>query len=157
MLRANETRIGQKWKEDKRKYILLVQAEGKDIESILEALRRQNVMNEIIIASDPKDAVDFLNSSGKWVGRGQGPLPSFILINTDPPTTLAIVRDVRKLSVARNVPIVALRNWDATLNMAELGQKGLTSLIARPEDNEELEETLLVTSLYWLLINQSQA
>src|SRR5947207_15528546 len=94
-------------KTDHRK-ILLVEDNPSDIDLTIRAFYRSRIINEIVVADDGQEALDYLAGKGKWEGRDISDLPALILLDLKLPRIpgLELLRHIRADPRVRRIPVV---------------------------------------------------
>jgi two-component system, response regulator len=139
-----------------QKSILLVEDNPDDIELTLRALRKNRIMNEIVVAKDGVEALDYLFGIGTYDGRDTTKMPSVILLDLKLPKLdgLDVLKRVRADARTRLLPVVILtssREQQDILNGYDLGAN---SYIVKPVSFENLIEAVSHLGMYWLLLNE---
>jgi len=139
------------------KLVLLIEDNTDDERLTLRALRKNNVMNEVIVACDGQEAVDYLFAEGKFVGRDVSLLPSLIILDLKLPklSGLEVLEKIRAHASTTCVPVVVLTALEDANERRAAYEKGANSFVSKPTDPEEYSEVILQTAMYWLLLNQS--
>jgi two-component system response regulator len=136
--------------------ILLVEDSESDAELTLHALRRENLANNIVVAWDGEEALDFLFCRGAHAGRAGKALPRLVLLDLKLPRIdgLEVLRAIKADERTRFTPVVVLTSSREDRDLIESYQLGVNSYIQKPVDFDQFRETVRKTGLYWLLINQ---
>ncbi len=133
--------------------VLLVEDNSDDERLTLRTLRKNNVMNEIIVACTGEDAITMLEQS---LRRGSG-LPSLILLDLRLPglTGLEVVRWIRSQNSLSTVPAVVFTTSTHPDDVLACSLAGANSYVVKPTDPLEFSEVLLNIALYWLLLHET--
>lgn len=142
-----------------RSFILLIEEDEAAEHQCLKTLRRQNIMNEVVLASRTEEALDYLFARGKWAARETSFLPAFVLIECASNLELVtdFLRQVRNTNHTCALPVVVLSSDYKPGEIEALYTSGANSVVKRPNAEDEYSETLLGLAMYWLLINESAA
>lgn len=137
--------------------ILLVEDNADDVELALMAFSRNNITNEITVAWDGPEALDFLFCQGKYFMRDAGRGPCLILLDLNLPklSGLEVLRRVRADSRTRSIPIVILSTSMAEPDVETGYRYGANSFIAKPMGFESFSEVVRLLGKYWLELNIS--
>ena len=135
--------------------ILLVEDNPDDVELTLRAFRKSNIANEIVVARDGVEALDYLFSTGAHSGRPPT-LPQVVLLDLKLPRIdgLHVLERVRAHPRTRLLPIVILTSSVEEQDLLNTYSRGANSYIRKPVDFQEFVEAVRQLGLYWLLLNQ---
>jgi two-component system response regulator len=137
------------------KVILLVEDNANDEELTKHALVRSGVANEIIVARDGVEAIDYLFGTGRFSGRDHRQTPALILLDLKLPRVdgLEVLRRIRADDRFRALPIVAMigsTEPDELLGGALAG----VSCIRKPVTFDEFARAICQVGLFWLLVSE---
>ena len=132
--------------------ILLVEDSEKDIELTLHALRAENLGNQIHVARDGEEALQFLAAQENELAAGRGILPKLILLDLKLPKVdgLQVLRQIKSNPITQFIPVVVLTSSKEDEDMVRSYQSGVNSYLQKPVKFEQVKDL----GLYWLLINQ---
>jgi CheY-like chemotaxis protein len=138
------------------KFILLVEDNPDDEALTLRAFKRQKLANEIIVARDGLEALEFLGGAGRHAGRDIGMLPQVILLDLKLPKVdgLGVLRAIRAEERTRRVPVVILTSSREEQDMVSSYDLGANSYVRKPVDFEQFMEAARQLGLYWLVLNE---
>lgn len=136
--------------------ILLVEDNPDDVELTLRALRKNHLTNEIVVARDGVEALDYLFGTGSHDGRDLGLMPQLILLDLKLPKIdgLEVLRRVRADERTRLLPVVILTSSTEERDLVQSYSLGANSYVRKPVDFTEFVEAARQLGLYWLLYNQ---
>jgi two-component system response regulator len=139
------------------KIILLVEDNSDDEELTLRALKKNNILNEVVVARDGAEAVDYLFGTGVYAGRDLRVMPQVILLDLKLPKLdgLEVLRRVRADVRTRLLPIVILTSSNEELDRINGYGLGANSYVRKPVDFSEFSEAARQLGLYWLVLNES--
>ena len=142
---------------NKNKIILLVEDNPDDVELTLRALKKNNIANEIVVARDGVEALDYLYGSGKYADRDTSILPTVILLDLKLPKVdgLEVLRRVRAEESTKLLPVVILTSSDEEQDMIDSYHLGANSYVRKPVDFNQFAKAVSQLKLYWLLLNES--
>lgn len=140
----------------KNKTILFVEDNPDDVELTLRALKKNNIVNDIVVVRDGAEALDYLYGSGKYAGRDTSVLPTVILLDLKLPKVdgLEVLRRVRAEESTRLLPVVILTSSDEEKDMIDSYNLGANSYVRKPVDFIQFAEAVKQLKLYWLLLNE---
>jgi CheY-like chemotaxis protein len=135
--------------------ILLVEDNPDDVELTMRAFRKSNIVNEIIVARDGVEALDYLFSSGTHDGRPPT-LPQVVLLDLKMPRVdgLHVLERIRAHPRTRLLPVVILTSSVEEQDLLNTYSRGANSYIRKPVDFQEFVDAVRQLGLYWLLLNQ---
>ena len=139
----------------KNKVILLVEDNPDDEALTLRAFKKNNITNEILVARDGAEALDYLLGSG---GSGRAIIePQVVLLDLKLPKVdgLEVLRRLRAEERTRLLPIVILTSSKEDRVVIESYRLGCNSYVRKPVSFDEFLEAARSLGLYWLLLNQS--
>ena len=140
----------------KQGVILLVEDNPDDVALTERAFRRSNVANEIVVAADGQEALDYFHGVGKWQGRDTAALPQVVLLDLKLPRVdgLEVLRQLRGEEPTRLVPVVILTSSKEEVDLIRGYRLGANSYVQKPVDFNKFVEAARELSLYWLLLNE---
>lgn len=136
--------------------ILLVEDNPDDVELALHALRMHNLANDIEVARDGAEALDYIFRTGSYADRPLEPLPRLILLDLKLPKIggLEVLERVKSDPRTRSIPVVILTSSRQERDIVESYQLGVNSYITKPVDFEQFIQAVYTLGLYWLLLNE---
>jgi CheY-like chemotaxis protein len=139
----------------KEKVILLVEDNPDDETLTLRALKKNNILNEVVVAHDGVEALDYLFARGSYAGRDTSIMPEVILLDLKMPKVdgLEVLRQVREDARTRLLPTVVLTSSKEERDMIESYSLGANSYIRKPVDFIQFGEAVQQLGLYWLVLN----
>ena len=140
----------------KNKTILLVEDNPDDELLALRALKKNNILNPVIIARDGEEALDYFFGRGKFVGRNTKENPVVVLLDLKLPKIdgLEVLRQIRSNEPTKLVPIVALTSSSEETDIQSSYSLGVNSYVRKPVDFDEFTKTVEMLGSYWLQINE---
>ncbi len=141
---------------DNQMRILLVEDNPADAELSLHALRKEKVGNQIDLATDGEEALDFVFCRGRFADRNMNDQPRLILLDLKLPKVdgLQVLREIKNHPQTRAIPVVILTSSKEERDMVESYRLGVNSYIQKPVDFGQFRETVKQLGLYWLVVNQ---
>ena len=139
------------------KKILLVEDNTDDVLLTLRALQRANILNEVVVARDGAEALDYLMSEGQYAGRDVGDQPVVVLLDLKMPRMggLEFLEKIRKVKALKFLPVVILTSSKEDRDIFESYNFGANSYIQKPVDFNQFVEAIRTMGLYWLVLNVS--
>lgn len=138
------------------KVILLVEDNPDDVALTLRALKKNNISNEVVIARDGVEALDYLFGEGAWAGRDPAKIPVVILLDLKLPRVdgLDVLRRLRGDQRTRLLPVVILTSSNEESDLISGYALGANSYVRKPVDFNQFSEAVRHLGLYWLLWNE---
>jgi two-component system response regulator len=139
------------------KYILLVEDNADDEALSIRALKKNGVVNEVIVARDGVEALDFLFGTGAHAGRDVRELPAVVLLDLKLPRLdgIEVLRQIRSDPRTKLLPVVVLTSSIEEADLAKCYGLGANSYLRKPVDFDQFMEAVRQIGLYWLVLNQS--
>lgn len=138
------------------KTILLVEDNPSDADLTRRALFRGHISNELVVAEDGQEALDYLRGEGAFAGRNVAETPALILLDLKLPriSGLEVLRLVRADARIRRVPIVILTSSKEEEDVGSGYDLGVNSYVRKPVDFKEFQVAIENLGLYWLILNE---
>lgn len=139
-----------------RKAILLVEDSADDEELTLRALSRNNIGNEVVVARDGEEALNWLFCMGPYESRDPKDQPALVLLDLKLPKVdgLEVLRRIREHTETRLVPVVILTSSREDHDRLHGYLNGANSYIRKPIDFAHFVEAVRQVGLYWLVLNE---
>jgi len=136
--------------------ILLVEDNPDDEALTVRALKKNNITNDLVVARDGAEALDYLFGTGAHAGRDPQNLPRVVLLDLNLPKVdgLEVLKRVRADPRTRLAPIVVLTSSKEESDMVESYGRGANSYIRKPVDFVQFVEAVRQLGLYWLVLNE---
>lgn len=139
-----------------RKTILLVEDNPDDEDLTVRALKKNNILNEMVVVRDGAEALDYLFGQGGHAGREVADTPEVILLDLKLPKIngLEVLKRIRQDERTRLIPVVVLTTSDEERDKIESYRLGANSFIRKPVNFEQFSEAIVQLGMYWLVLNQ---
>lgn len=143
----------------KKGTILLVEDNSDDQALTLRALKRNNIVNEVVVVGDGVEALDYLFARGEYAGRDRYALPQLILLDLKLPKLngFEVLRHLQDNDLTRMLPVVILTSSKEQEDLLSGYSLGANSYIRKPVDFDEFMETIKQLVVYWLALNEVPA
>lgn len=138
-----------------RKTILLVEDNPDDEALTMRSLRKSNIVNDVVVARDGAEALDFLFCKGDYAGRDRNRMPELILLDLKLPKIdgLEVLKQIRSNPKTSLLPVVILTSSDEDRDLVDSYKLGANSYVRKPVDFGQFAEAVRQLELYWLVIN----
>jgi two-component system response regulator len=136
--------------------ILIVEDNPRDAELTIRALKKNNLANNLLIAEDGVEALDFFFCRGKYEKRSISNPPKVVLLDLKLPKVsgLEVLRAVKADKRTSHIPIVIVTSSKQEPDMKEAYELGANSYVVKPVDFDQFINAMSSLGLYWLLVNE---
>jgi len=136
--------------------ILLVEDNPDDVELTLHALRKEKLANNIHVARDGEEALEFLFCSGNHTERSFDRPPRLVLLDLKLPKVdgMEVLKRLKADPRTKVIPVVILTSSKEERDLVNGYGLGANSYIQKPVDFEQFRDTIKSIGLYWLVVNQ---
>lgn len=140
----------------KSKIILLVEDNPSDEMLTRRALRKNNIVNEVVVVRDGVEALDYLFGTGTYADRDMQIMPQVVLLDLKLPKVdgLQVLEKVRADERTRRLPIVVFTSSSEEEDMVKSYNLGANSYVRKPVEFEHFLEATKQLGLYWLVLNR---
>ena len=137
--------------------ILLIEDNADDEALTIRAFQKNNIRNEIVVARDGAEALDYLFGTGTHAGRDTSQLPQVALLDLKLPKVdgLEVLRRIRGDQRTALLPVVILTSSKEQQDIINGYRLGCNSYVRKPVDFDQFIEAARQLGLYWLLLNES--
>jgi two-component system, response regulator len=138
------------------KVILLVEDNPDDELLTQRALRKNNILNDLVVVRDGQEALDYLFGAGPYAGRDLDSQPQVVLLDLNLPKVggIEVLRRLRADPRTATVPVVVLTSSQEDDDVVRSYKFGANSYVRKPVDFVQFTESVRQLGLYWLVINQ---
>jgi two-component system, response regulator len=137
--------------------ILLVEDNPDDVKLTLRAFKEHNVGNDLVVATDGAEALDYMFGTGRFAGRDLSHAPAVVFLDLKLPKIdgLEVLRRIRADARTAMQPVVILTSSREEQDMIAGYRLGANSYVRKPVDFEQFIEAVRQLGLYWLLLNEA--
>ncbi len=137
--------------------ILLVEDNQDDEALTLRALKKNNIVNDVVVARDGVEALDYLFGTGAHSGRDLGVMPQLVLLDLNLPRIggLDVLRRLRADERTKLLAVVVLTSSKEDEDLIRSYSLGANSYVRKPVDFAQFSEAVKMLGLYWLLLNEA--
>lgn len=139
------------------KIILLVEDNADDELLTLRAIKKNNIRNEVLVAHDGAEALDYLFGMGSHADRVTRDLPQVVLLDLKLPKVsgLEVLERIRTDDRTKLLPVVILTSSKEEQDLINGYRLGANSYIRKPVDFVKFTEAVRQLGLYWLVLNEA--
>ena len=140
----------------RNKVILLVEDNARDEMLTLRALKKSNILNEVIVVRDGVEALDYFFGPDSQDGHVKNKLPQLVLLDLKLPKLdgLSVLRQLRADERTKFLPIVIFTSSSEEEDMIKSYDLGANSYVRKPVDFDQFSEATKQLGLYWLILNE---
>lgn len=141
----------------KDKVILLVEDDPDDELLTRRALERNNICNELVVARDGEQALDYLFGTGSYEGRDTSVVPQVILLDIGLPKVdgFEVLERIRSDERTSRLPVVVLTSSAEEQACVESYVRGANSCVRKPVDFMEFHAAVKQLGVYWTILNET--
>jgi CheY-like chemotaxis protein len=135
--------------------ILLVEDDPRDTELTLTALEEYNLSNEVVLATDGEEALDYLYHRGKFEARPNGN-PAVMLLDLKLPKVdgLEVLQQIKADEKLQMIPVVVLTSSREERDMVASYKLGVNAYVVKPVDFHEFVNAVKELGVFWAIINE---
>jgi len=135
--------------------ILMVEDDPKDVELSLTALDEYNLANEVVVARDGEEALDYLYCRGKFAARSNEN-PAVLLLDLKLPKVdgLEVLQQIKADEKLRMIPVVVLTSSHEEKDMVASYKLGVNAYVVKPVDFHEFVNAIKELGIFWAVINE---
>ncbi|MFX1465182.1 MAG: response regulator [Promethearchaeota archaeon] len=139
-----------------KEIILLVEDNPDDVLLTKRAFKKSNILNELVVASDGVEALDYLFGTGAYEGRDLSIMPVLILLDLRLPKLdgIDVLRRIRDDERTKLIPVVVLTTSKEQKDLIKSYSLGANSYIRKPVDFDQFVQAVRQLGLYWVLLNE---
>ncbi len=137
------------------KRILLAEDNERDVELTLAALEEYNLANEVVVARDGAEALDYLHHRGKYAEHPNG-APVVVLLDLKMPKVdgLEVLRAMRDDPNLKTIPVVMITSSREEQDLVRSYQLGVNAYVVKPVDFTKFVESIKQIGFFWAIINE---
>ena len=137
------------------KEILYAEDSANDVELTIEALKGIGIANQIIVARDGAEALDYLYRRGRFANRQTSP-PILVLLDLKLPKVsgLEVLEKIKSDPQLRTVPVVVLTSSREERDLVEGYRLGVNAFVVKPVDFQQFTESVRRIGCFWALVNE---
>jgi len=136
------------------KRILIVDDSPKDVELAIAALAEKNLANEVVVAEDGEEALDYLYKRGKFANEIGNPAVILLDIKMPKMDGIEVLRHIRSDPTFKLIPVIMVTSSREERDLVESYKLGANSYVVKPVDISQFIDAIKVLGQYWAVINQ---
>ena len=139
--------------------VLLVEDNPDDVELALRAFKKHNITNEVVVARDGAEALDFLFATGEYAGRDTKVMPAVVMLDLKIPKVdgLEVLRHIRADERTEFLPVVIFTTSNQEEDLVNSYKLGVNSYARKPVDLPQFSELVRQLGQYWVFVNEVPA
>lgn len=143
-------------KANHHKVILLVEDNPNDEELTIMAFEKNNITNEVIVARDGVQALDYLFCTGLYQDRDKISNPKLVLLDLKLPKVdgLEVLQKIRENEQTKHTPVVILTSSKEQKDILKAYNLGTNAYVRKPVDFNEFTNSIKQLGLFWLILNE---
>ena len=135
--------------------ILLVEDNDDDVDLIMAALAKNNLANEVVVAHDGGEALDYLHRRGGFRSRApDNPVAVFLDLKIPKVDGLEVLRQIKSDDEFNTIPVVILASSREEANLARSYQLGANSYVVKPVDSQQFADAIRQLGKFWAVVNE---
>jgi two-component system, response regulator len=136
--------------------VLLVEDNEDDIALTIRALEKNNLQDQVVVARDGLEALDYLLCRGRYADRANHDLPQLVLLDLKLPKLdgLGVLQEIRQHERTKLLPVVVLTSSARDRDIVESYKLGANSYVQKPVDFTAFIDATRQLGMYWLLLNR---
>lgn len=138
-----------------QKVILLVEDNPDDERLTIMGFEENRIANEIVVAHDGKEALEYLFGEGKFAGRDIWNLPQVVVLDLKLPKVngIEVLHKIRESELTHYLPVVVLTSSREDRDLVETYKLGVNAYVQKPVDFVEFGQAVKHLGMFWLLLN----
>jgi DNA-binding response OmpR family regulator len=135
--------------------ILLVEDDPKDVELTMTALEDYKLANEVVVARDGEEALDYLYRRGNFATRSTDN-PAVLLLDLKLPKVdgLEVLQQIKSDAKLKLIPVVVLTSSHEERDMITSYKLGVNAYVVKPVDFHEFVNAVKELGIFWALVNE---
>ncbi|MDA8091691.1 MAG: response regulator [Nitrospiraceae bacterium] len=134
--------------------ILLVEDNPNDVELVLEGLGEYNLANEVVVARDGAEALDYLYKKGIFAGRDDHPAVVLLDLKLPKVDGIEVLKTIKHDENLRFIPVVVLTSSREERDLVESYSLGVNAYVVKPVDFHEFARAVKELGIFWAIINE---
>lgn len=138
------------------KPILLVEDTPDDAELTVMSLKQSGLLNEVVVAEDGLEALDYLFGQGRYSGRNPQDTPALILLDIKMPKLdgIEVLQRLRADARTKVLPVVILTTSTEDIDLVRAYESGANAYVRKPVSLAQFQDAVRQLGLFWILTNE---
>ena len=136
------------------KRILLAEDSEQDVELTLAALEEYNLANEVVVARDGAEALDYLYQRGKFAGEASRPVVVMLDLKMPRVDGLEVLRQMKSDPELKRIPVVMVTSSREEQDLVRSYELGVNAYVVKPVDFQKFVESIKQVGFFWAVINE---
>src|SRR5579884_3628478 len=138
------------------KPILLVEETPDDAELTVMSLKQSGLLNEVVVAEDGLEALDYLFGQGRYSGRNPQDTPALILLDIKMPKLdgIEVLQRLRADARTKVLPVVILTTSTEDIDLVRAYESGANAYVRKPVSLAQFQDAVRQLGLFWILTNE---
>lgn len=134
----------------------MIEDNPSDIALTKRALEKARISNQLVVAEDGQEALDYVFGAGAYAGRDPADIPMLTLLDLKLPKVSGpdVLRRIRSDARTKRMPVVILTSSNQEQDLAASYDLGVNSYIRKPVDFNQFASAVEQLAMYWLLLNE---
>jgi two-component system, response regulator len=137
--------------------ILIVEDNPQDAELTIRALRKNNLANQIFVAEDGEEALEFIFTRGRYAGRQTVKPPKVVFLDLKLPKVsgLEVLKEIKSHPETKKLPVVVVTSSREDPDVQSAYELGANGYVVKPVEFGDFFESVAQTGHYWLMVNEA--
>ncbi len=137
--------------------ILIVEDNPQDAELTIRALRKNNLANQIFVAEDGEEALEFIFTRGRYAGRLTVKPPKVVFLDLKLPKVsgLEVLKEIKSHPETKKLPVVVVTSSREDPDVQSAYELGANGYVVKPVEFGDFFESVAQTGHYWLMVNEA--
>jgi CheY-like chemotaxis protein len=137
------------------KRILLAEDNERDLELTMAALAEHNLVNEVVVARDGAEALDYLYNRGKFANHANG-FPVVVMLDLKMPKVdgLEVLQVMRSDPHFKHIPVVMITSSREEQDLIKSYELGVNAYVVKPVDFQKFVESIKQVGFFWAIVNE---
>ena len=137
--------------------VLLVEDDPNDVFFFETVWKKAGIVNPLRVATDGREALDYLEGAGEFADRDKYPLPSLTILDLNLPRVMGIqvLKRIREQPALRKLIVIVLTSSENDADISEVYELGANAYLVKPPEMDLLAEIVQAIKHFWLTHNHA--